>query len=138
MSTYNIGFYEDLTKIIFELSSNIIKYAPYFFCCCIMQFSFQRLRSAFNCIFQRDRQIKIWTFTFCKQGILKISTLSDLSLLLACRKLWSSAIERVSSEGSEQTRHMPRARGYKKCFMLNSADTCSYMLNLKWQQQLAF
>ena len=33
MSTYNIGFYEDLKKIIFELSSNIIKYAPYFFCC---------------------------------------------------------------------------------------------------------
>ena len=25
-------FYEDLTKNIFELSSNIIKYAPYFFC----------------------------------------------------------------------------------------------------------
>ena len=33
MSTHNIGFYEDLKKIIFELSSNIIKYAPYFFCC---------------------------------------------------------------------------------------------------------
>ena len=33
MSTHNIGFYEDLTKIILELSSNIIKYAPYFFCC---------------------------------------------------------------------------------------------------------
>ena len=32
MSTHNIGFYEDLTKIIFELSSNIIKYAPDFFC----------------------------------------------------------------------------------------------------------
>ena len=32
MSTHNIGFYADLTKIIFELSSNIIKYAPYFFC----------------------------------------------------------------------------------------------------------
>ena len=32
MSTHNIGFYEDLTKIIFELSSNIIKYASYFFC----------------------------------------------------------------------------------------------------------
>ena len=32
MSTHNIGFYEDLTKIIFELSLNIIKYAPYFFC----------------------------------------------------------------------------------------------------------
>ena len=31
MSTHNIGFYEDLTKIIFELPSNIIKYAPYFF-----------------------------------------------------------------------------------------------------------
>ena len=29
MSTHNIGFYEDLTKIVFELSSNIIKYAPY-------------------------------------------------------------------------------------------------------------
>ena len=35
MSTHNIGFYEDLTKIIFELSSNIIKYAPYFFCCVV-------------------------------------------------------------------------------------------------------
>ena len=33
MSTHNIGFYEDLTKIIYELSSNIIQYAPYFFCC---------------------------------------------------------------------------------------------------------
>ena len=33
MSTHDIGFYEDLTKIIFELSSNIIKYVPYFFCC---------------------------------------------------------------------------------------------------------
>ena len=33
MSTHNISFYDDLTKIIFELSSNIIKYAPYFFCC---------------------------------------------------------------------------------------------------------
>ena len=29
MSTYNIGFYEDLTKNIFRLSSNFIKYAPY-------------------------------------------------------------------------------------------------------------
>ena len=25
MSIHNIGFYEDLTKIVFELSSNIIK-----------------------------------------------------------------------------------------------------------------
>ena len=33
MSTNNIGFYEDLTKIIFQLSSNIIKYAPYLFFC---------------------------------------------------------------------------------------------------------
>ena len=26
MSTHNIGFYDDLTKNIFDLSSNIIKY----------------------------------------------------------------------------------------------------------------
>ena len=32
MSTHNTGFYEDLTKIIFELSSIIVKYTPYFFC----------------------------------------------------------------------------------------------------------
>ena len=32
MSTHNIGFYEDFTKIIFHLLSNIVKYAPYFFC----------------------------------------------------------------------------------------------------------
>ena len=31
-STHNIGFYEDLTKIIFELSSNIRNYALYFIC----------------------------------------------------------------------------------------------------------
>ena len=39
MSTHNIGFYEDLTKIIFELSSNIIKFAPYFFCWRAFDFS---------------------------------------------------------------------------------------------------
>ena len=31
MSTHNIGFYEEISKIISELSSNIIKYAPYLF-----------------------------------------------------------------------------------------------------------
>ena len=36
MSTHNIGFYEDLTKIIFEFSSNIIKNTPYFFCCTVL------------------------------------------------------------------------------------------------------
>ena len=52
MSTHNIGFYEDLTKIIFELSSNIIKYAPYFFCCLKDYFLFnvhgKQLRSCWN------------------------------------------------------------------------------------------
>ena len=38
MSINNIGFYEDLTKIILELSSNIIKYAPYFFCCAVFRY----------------------------------------------------------------------------------------------------
>ena len=33
MRTHNIDFYEDLTKIIFQLSSSIIKYAPYLFFC---------------------------------------------------------------------------------------------------------
>ena len=33
MSTHNIGFYEETTKIIFQLSPNIIKYAPYLFFC---------------------------------------------------------------------------------------------------------
>ena len=33
MSTHNIGFYEEISKIITELSSNISKYAPYLFCC---------------------------------------------------------------------------------------------------------
>ena len=32
MSTHNIGFYEEISKIITYVSSNIIKYAPYFFC----------------------------------------------------------------------------------------------------------
>ena len=29
MSTHNIAFNEDNTKIVFQLSSNIIKYTPY-------------------------------------------------------------------------------------------------------------
>ena len=32
MGSHNISFYEEISKIITELSSNIIKYAPYFFC----------------------------------------------------------------------------------------------------------
>ena len=36
MSTHNIGFYEDLTKIILQLSSNFIKYTPYLFFCQIL------------------------------------------------------------------------------------------------------
>ena len=31
MSTHNIGFYEEINKIIQKLSLNIIKYAPYLF-----------------------------------------------------------------------------------------------------------
>ena len=31
MSTHNIGFFEELTKIIFQLLSNIIKYPPSLF-----------------------------------------------------------------------------------------------------------
>ena len=38
MNTHNIGFYEEVSKIITYLSSNIIKYPPYFICrewtCC--------------------------------------------------------------------------------------------------------
>ena len=32
MSSHKIGFYEEISKIITYLYSNIIKYAPYFFC----------------------------------------------------------------------------------------------------------
>ena len=53
MSTHNIGFYEDLTNIIFELSSNIIKYAPYFFCWTV-EIDNGRNRSYFHIICQYD------------------------------------------------------------------------------------
>ena len=33
MSTHNIGFYEEMAKNIFQLSSNIIKYTLYLFFC---------------------------------------------------------------------------------------------------------
>ena len=36
MSTHNIGFYEDLTKIIFELSSNTHLISSVVGCCCFM------------------------------------------------------------------------------------------------------
>ena len=39
MSTHNIGFYKEKSKIIPLLSSNFIKYAPYLFLVCLV-FSF--------------------------------------------------------------------------------------------------
>ena len=36
MSTHNIGFYEEVSKLISELSLNIIKYAPYLFFCFVL------------------------------------------------------------------------------------------------------
>ena len=55
MSTHNIGFYEDLTKIIFKLSSIIIKYPPYSFCwmkyhICHQNLIFFNCKMAVNCI----------------------------------------------------------------------------------------
>ena len=55
MSTHNIGFYEDLTKIIFELSSNIIMnfrreistvggQEKYFLCCKLILYIKSRFR----------------------------------------------------------------------------------------------
>ena len=54
MSTHSIGFYEDLTKIIFELSSNIIKYTPYFFCCLYDKNHCLRVRTDFECCLRGD------------------------------------------------------------------------------------
>ena len=38
MSNNTIGFYEALPKFIFQLSSKIIKYAPYLFSCLYTDF----------------------------------------------------------------------------------------------------
>ena len=57
MSTYNIGFYEDLTKNIFELSSNIIKYAPYFFCCGIAALHYANMPLQYAAIFKTVKMI---------------------------------------------------------------------------------
>ena len=66
MSTHNIGFYEDLTKIIFELSSNIIKYTPYFFCCLYYTSAYslftqqenQALKAEINVLHQEIRSLE--------------------------------------------------------------------------------
>ena len=57
MSTDNIGFYEDLTKIVFQLSSNIIKYAPNLFFWHILQL---RPISAFS--FAQSDQARVFLF----------------------------------------------------------------------------
>ena len=55
MSTHNIGFYEDLTNIIFELSSNIIKYSGQI---------------------DRSRVVESWFFSFFR-GQLAILTMGE-------------------------------------------------------------
>ena len=63
MSTHNIGFYEDLRKIIFQLSSNFIKYAPYlFFCSLVTWFMFQYAMSEE----QMSRVTRKPTFCICE------------------------------------------------------------------------
>ena len=59
MSTHNIGFYEDLTKFIFELSSNIIKYAPFFFCWkTLIRLNLNRVSKSVNvCNFRTNHSI---------------------------------------------------------------------------------
>ena len=58
MSTHNIGFYEEISKVIFELSSNIIKYAPYFFCCsCLTGSSPARLAQLVECLHGVQRRM---------------------------------------------------------------------------------
>ena len=42
MSTHNIGFYEEISRIISQLSSDIIKYAPYLFFCYMQYMSIIR------------------------------------------------------------------------------------------------
>ena len=79
MSTHNIGFYEEFTKVIFELSSNIIKYAPYFFCW--IKFRIRRLSflkhfvrlKSFHMDFQflcYNRQFTICTLRFTEYNYL--------------------------------------------------------------------
>ena len=52
MSTHNIGFYEEISKIISELSLNIIKYALYLFFCYLRTpaaaFSAEEIRCIFD------------------------------------------------------------------------------------------
>ena len=73
MSTHNIGFYEDLTKIIFELSSNIIKYAPYFFCC------FMKLME------QRQRFLLLYGIYQIVKLFLQPITLHQINMIIRCR-----------------------------------------------------
>ena len=80
MSTHNIDFYEDLTKIIFELSSNIIKYAPYFFCC-------PKLCSAME---KKGVARAVWTTYFVSS--LHVNVLCNM--LVPNLKLWVTFVRR--------------------------------------------
>ena len=57
MSTHNIGFYEDLKKIIFQLSSNIIKYALYLFFCSLFPQE-DELKKAILVVFANKQDIE--------------------------------------------------------------------------------
>ena len=99
MSTHTIGYYEDLTKIIFELSSNIIKYAPYFFCfkgCNTIGFSGQY-------------------FHFCKIIFFFIDVASVVPIVASYRKLVAVAKNRRQSIETFHYR-LSELRYGSKCF----------------------
>ena len=73
MSTHNIDFYEDLTKNIFELSSNIIKYAPYFFCCISMIYEIVLLFNDIYCCTSKSHLIYHYAPNFEKVGDILVS-----------------------------------------------------------------
>ena len=71
MSTYNIGFYEDLTKNIFQLSSNIIKYVAY-----LVLWSSRELN---------DSKVNMRKFVWCL-----LSFLFSLAWFYVTKTVWAS------------------------------------------------
>ena len=94
MSTHNIGFYEDLTKIIFELSSNIIKYAPYFFCC-----------SWFKTIFHAKTQIMFYSSLVLISSCIHIAFLSASNQYIA-KCFYDGALMKSGRGAILQTKHV--------------------------------
>ena len=132
MSTHNIGFYEEISKIITQLSSNIIKYAPYFFCCLVWHYVVDwdnKPHSKFNKVYNMSLIIRKPTICPWQPLLWRWQLDRALNIIIwgaSCEDLSLGFLTRFNTNPAVQIQKM--ARGLK--FPIYEVEGLYYLCNV--------